>query len=82
MVMLPFLVSGLMASASIAGTIDMRSQPVHHCGTRSVGPEERELFERQASQPDNGEDINLGFVVHFCCGQGAECPSVRLLSIV
>lgn len=74
--MLLFLVSGLMAAACIANPMDMTSRPVHYCGARSVSAEEREIFKRQGSQPDNGADINLGCVVHLCCVQGAKCPSV------
>ncbi|OAQ69237.1 metalloprotease 1 [Pochonia chlamydosporia 170] len=73
--MLLFLVSGLMAAACVANPMDMTSRPVHYCGARSVSAEEREIFKRQGSQPDNGADINLGCVVHLCCVQGAKCPS-------
>ncbi|KAG8416341.1 hypothetical protein J3458_006933 [Metarhizium acridum] len=73
MVMLPLLVSGLMASVSVAGPMEIRGVE-HHCATRSISPEERELFTRQSNQPDDGQEINLGCVLHFCCGQGGECP--------
>lgn len=78
MVMLPLLVSGLMAAVSVAGPMEMRGVG-HRCATPSLSLEERELFTRQSSQPDDGQEINLGFVLHFCCGQGGECPSVRFL---
>ncbi|KAH0596012.1 hypothetical protein MHUMG1_05871 [Metarhizium humberi] len=77
MVMLPLLVSGLMAAVSVAGPMDMRAVG-HHCATRSP-LEERGLFARQRPQqnplPDDGQEINLGFVLHFCCGGGSQCPS-------
>lgn len=82
MVMLPLLVSGLMAAVSVAGPMDMRAVG-HHCATRSLSLEERGLFEQQMPQqsslPDDGQEINLGFVLHFCCGGGSQCPSVRFL---
>ncbi|EXU96254.1 hypothetical protein X797_010638 [Metarhizium robertsii] len=63
MVMLPLLVSGLMAAVSVAGPMDMRAVG-HHCATRSP-LEERGLFARQRPQqnplPDDGQEINLGF---------------------
>ncbi|KID85345.1 metalloprotease MEP1 [Metarhizium guizhouense ARSEF 977] len=74
MVMLPLLVSGLMAAGSVAGPMEMRGVE-HFCSTRSLSLEERELHTRQSSQPDDGQEINLGFVLHFCCGQGGQCPS-------
>ncbi|KAK9435878.1 metalloprotease MEP1 [Metarhizium brunneum] len=78
MVMLPLLVSGLMAAVSVAGPMDMRAVG-HHCATRSLSLEERQLFEQQTPQqrplPDDGQEINLGFVLHFCCGGGSQCPS-------
>ncbi|KAK2616817.1 hypothetical protein QQS21_000194 [Conoideocrella luteorostrata] len=47
----------------------------HRCATRSRSPEERELFGRQPPQPDKGDAINLGCVVHLCCLQKNKCPS-------
>ncbi|EFY94021.1 Metallopeptidase, catalytic domain protein [Metarhizium robertsii ARSEF 23] len=75
MLMLPFLISGLMASESMAGTIHSRSPSGHYCGTRSLSLEESELLKRQAPQPDHGGPINLGFVMHFCCNGNQNCPS-------
>ncbi|EXU94558.1 peptidase M12 family protein, partial [Metarhizium robertsii] len=74
MVMLPLLVSGLMASVSVAGPMEIRGQVEHHCATRGLSLEDQELFTRHASQPDDGQEINLGCVLHLCCGQGGECP--------
>ncbi|OAR00308.1 hypothetical protein LLEC1_01023 [Akanthomyces lecanii] len=74
MVTLRSLVFGLLTSAALASPLDLRSQHVHHCGTRSISSEERELLKRQQPLPDNGELITLGCVVHFCCGGSGDCP--------
>ncbi|KAM4061415.1 Metallopeptidase, catalytic domain protein [Hirsutella rhossiliensis] len=74
MAMLPLIVTGVMASVTMAGTIDTRSQPGHSCGTRDLSPEERMMFKRQRPQPDDNQLIELGAAMTFCCS-GANCPS-------
>ncbi|KJZ74199.1 hypothetical protein HIM_06430 [Hirsutella minnesotensis 3608] len=75
MVMLPAAIAaGLLASTSMAGPV---APPVeHNCATENVSPEIRSLWARQqSSQPDNGQDIELGAVFHFCCSSQSNCPT-------
>lgn len=77
MVMLPFLVSGIMASTSMASVIEMRSPAEHQCGTRGLSDADRDLIKRQTPQSDSGEVINLGAVFHFCNGGGVSFPGTQ-----
>ncbi|TQV92707.1 metalloprotease 1 [Cordyceps javanica] len=65
-----------MSAASLAFPFDFRDHSAHSCGTETLSTGENgELFARQNSQPDDGETLDLGCIVHLCCGQGGNCPS-------
>ncbi|KAM4066539.1 hypothetical protein HRG_000632 [Hirsutella rhossiliensis] len=73
MVILRFAVVGIMAQATMAGTIAVRRE--HTCATRDPSPEEQGLWKRQQNEVDNGRSIELGAAFHFCCVSETDCPS-------
>ncbi|TQV90596.1 hypothetical protein V2A60_008272 [Cordyceps javanica] len=63
-----------MASAAVAVPASIEARSGAQCAVPETGLGQPELLSRATNLLDNGQDININIVMHFCCSAGEKCP--------